>query len=230
MAAYTLADIRANTRAQMELESSDLSDTLIDLWATEATLQIVAERKRWPYFETEWSLAVVSGTQSYALSSLSPTSSVVRDVSAVRDPDNSVLMWAEKRELDRRFISSNSGQPTFWTLFGSSLYLYPTPSANDTFTITGYRKVNDWVADGAGASPDLPEELHPAVLHYCMFKGYAQQEDQGMATYWSQQFAAYVELTARDLVDSPPTAPIVMNGGPQNTGYPSFGRLRYDFE
>lgn len=229
MAALTLADIRQRVYDTMELESSDIPTVLIDLWCTEATLQIVAERKRWPYFEDSWTVAVSASTYQYALSTIGG-GDTIRDVSAVYSSGDRHLEWIDHREAQRMFVSASEGVPLYWTVYATNLELYPIPSASDTLTVIGYREVNDWVADGAGASPDLPEKLHNSVLLYCLFKGYSMQEDLSLATYYSQQFAAYTEVVARDLVDSQPSQPLVMNAGPQNSYGVLPGRLRFPWE
>jgi hypothetical protein len=45
----------------------------------------------------------------------------------------------------------------------------------------GYRRPSDWMAAGAGAVPDFPEEFEDALLAWTLYKAHGHQDDTELA-------------------------------------------------
>lgn len=214
--AYTLEQLRNYVRQHLDL---------LDVWARDASIKISRTRKRWPFFETSWSLVTANGVRDYSLSSIS--SNVEEITSIVRNDRR--LMYLGRDEAEAAYLpyQQSGGYVTYWNVWGDTLRLYPTPSGVDLLDVRGYRKLNDWVADGAGAVPDFPEDFHDAVRLYLLAQAYLQQEDPEMYQQFITSFTAEMDLLKKQYGDAPGAYPLVLGGGPR-VRQPN--RLHYPFD
>lgn len=223
--AYTLDQLRRYVRQHLDLDESEVPNDLLDVWARDATIKIARTRKRWPFFESSWTLSTVAGQADYPISSLSPD--VDEITSVVRN--NLRLSYLGRDEAEAAYLpyQTSNGRVEFFNVWGSSLRLYPTPSGVETLNLRGYRKVSDWVADGAGGTPDFPDDFHDAVRLYLLAMAYMQQEDPEMASQFINAFNAEMELLKKQYGDMPGPYPVVIGGGPRVR---QFDRLNYPFD
>ena len=230
MASQTLQSIRDYVRAYMDLDESDLADNLIDAWCSEGSLLIERSEKRWPFYEKVWTLTTAVGQADYTIATA--VGSDVREIVAMSGPQWE-LMWIDRADADRRWPrnDSSTGDPVAWSTWGTTaIRLHPTPSSATTVLVRGYREPSDWVAAGAGASPDFPDELHPTLIAFVMARAYLQQEDEELAQQNMRIFEASLDAFKRRIVDTPGFQPLVLNGR-HYWGYSNLpGRLRYPFE
>jgi hypothetical protein len=223
--AYTLDQMRIYVRQHLDLDESEVPNELLDVWAGDASIKISRSRKRWPFFETSWVLTTVAGQQDYSLSALSPTPDEV--VSIVRNDRRLAFMGRDEAEAAYLPYQTSTGFVTFYNVWNDTLRLYPTPDMADTLHLRGYRKVNDWVADGAGAYPDFPTDFHDAIRLYLVGMAYLQQEDPEMAGQFINAFNAEMDLLKKQYGDAPGAYPLVFGGGPR---VHQTGRLRFPFD
>lgn len=230
MASQTLQSIRDYVRSYMDLDESDLADTLIDAWCSEGSLLIEKAEKRWPFYETSWTLSTVADQQDYTITTAIGTN--VREVVAITGPRWD-LLWIDRGAADWRWPQNveTTGEPTHWSQWGTtSLRLHPTPSAAVQLTVRGYRTATDWVATGAGTSPDFPAELHPTLMAFVMARAYLQQEDEDLAQQNMQIFEASLDAFRRRITDTPGNQPLILNS--RRSHYSPFlgSRLRFPWE
>ena len=223
--AYTLDQLRRYVRQHLDLDESEVPNDLLDVWARDATIKIARTRKRWPFFETSWTLTTVAGQADYPVAALSPA--VDEITSIVRD--NARLRYLGRDEAEAAYLpyQTYGGLIEFFNVWGEDLRLYPTPDGSQTLLLRGYRKVNDWVADGAGAIPDFPDDFHDAIRLYLLGMAYLQQEDPEMASQFINAFNAEMELLKKQYGDMPGPYPVVLGGGPRVR---QFDRLNYPFD
>lgn len=227
--AYTLNQLRIYVRQHLDLDESEVPDDLLDVWARDATIKISKTRKRWPFLETSWTLNTVAGQRDYDITSLALFNPAVDEiVSVVRNDRRLIFMGRdEAEEAYLPFQSNSNGFVSYYNVWGDMLRLYPTPSSVDVLDIRGYRKVDDWVADGAGAVPDFPEDFHDAIRLYLLGMAYMQQEDPEMASQFIAAFTSEMDLLKKQYGDAPGAYPLVLGGGPR-VRRP--GRLHYPFD
>lgn len=223
--AYTLDQMRIYVRQHLDLDESEIPNELLDVWARDASIKIARTRKRWPFFETSWILTTTSGVRDYSLSALSPTPDEV--VSIVRNDRRLTFMGRDEAEAAYLPYQTSQGFVTYFNVWGDTLRLYPTPDMADTLYLRGYRKVNDWVAGGAGAVPDFPDDFHDAVRLYLVGMAYLQQEDPEMAQQFISAFNAEMDVLKKQYGDAPGAYPLVLGGGPR-VRQP--GRLHFPFD
>lgn len=223
--AYTLDELRVYVRQHLDLDESELPNSLLDVWARDASTKIARARKRWPFYETSWTLTVGGDVSDYAVSALSPVPDEITSV--VRDDRRLVYIGRDEAEAAYLPYQQNSGYVTYWNVWGDTLRLYPTPSGTDLLRLRGYRKAIDWVASGAGATPDFPDEFHDAIRLYLLAMAYLQQEDPEMGQQFIGAFNAEMDLLKKQFGDAPGSYPLVLGGGPRVR---RSGRLHYPFD
>jgi hypothetical protein len=231
MASQTLQSIRTYVRAYMDLDESDLSNDLIDAWCSEGSLLIERAEKRWPFYESTWTLTSVADQEDYTISSA--IGSDIREIVAITGPKWE-LAWVDRMEADRRWPRNDdsSGDVVAWSQWTTTtLRLHPTPGSAETLTVRGYRTPTDWVADGAGGTPDFPDELHPTLMAFVMARAYLQQEDEVLAERNMSIFEASLKQFRDALMSNPGFQPLVLNGR-HTYGRGAYlpARLRYPFE
>ena len=227
--AYTLEQLRIYIRQHLDLDESEVPNELLDVWARDATIKISRTRKRWPFFETSWTLTTTPGVRDYNIYNIALFNPAVDEiVSVVRDDRR--LMFLGRDEAEAAYLpfqSQSNGFVSYYNTWGNNLRLYPTPDSADVLDLRGYRKVNDWVAAGAGAVPDFPEDFHDAVRLYMLGMAYMQQEDPEMAQQFLGAFNGEMDLLKKQYGDAPGAYPLVLGGGPK-VHRP--GRLLYPFD
>lgn len=226
--ALSLDDIRTFIRSHLDLDTDDLPDALVDVFIREGSKRVEKAHTRWPFYEATWPLTTVAGTASYAYASIDST---LDQIAAVSGADFE-LQWIgyDLYTANTQVLSNASGKPRFYSTWGSKLYLAPKPDAAYALTVRGYRKASDWMAGGAGALPDLPDELHNTVALWALAKAYAQQEDPEMASYYERQYIDELNGFMRRIVETPHAQPLVMGGTSSRPKGVMWSRLRYPWE
>lgn len=211
----TLADFRSYIREHLDLDSSDLPDTLVDEFIRDGAILVQYHRTQWPWHETQWTLPVVAGTQTYDLQAdaVHSGSFLVSELRQVRDPDGNKLTLAE-HDIARG--DDGVGTPVEYRLFGDQLTLDVEPSASGTYVLVGYRQPVDWVADGAAATPDTPSTFDGVIRKWALGNAYAHQEEGATASFWMDSASFELERLSKRYNDMPPERIVVNSRGPKN--------------
>lgn len=207
--ALSLQAIRDYVRTHIDLDIEDLPDALLDVFVREGSKRVEKANPRWPFYEATWTFPTVAAQRDYPLSTVSTEINSIASVSA----DDRQLLWVGRdvyQELNP-LNSTSSGKPKWYTWWADTLSLYPTPDAAYSLTMRGYRKPLDWVADGAGGIPDLPDELHNTVATWALSKSYNQQEDPELGGIYEGQFWRELDEFQKRIVQTPHPQPLVLN-------------------
>lgn len=204
--ARTLDDFRSFIRTVADLDATELPNVLVDQWIREAAEKVQRHKNNWPFYQASWTVATVAGTQAYDI----PTIGSIDEIESIV-ASNRLLEGVGYGAARRSFPPPiPSGPPVVWTRWGSDLLLFPIPSGVETLTIYGYKSPTDWVADGAGGTPDTPAEFDQVILDWATGTMFAQQEDTALAvSYWDKANLRLVEL--EDAYNDLPPSPIVYN-------------------
>lgn len=222
---YTLGEIRQYVWDHLDLDSSELPTTLLDVWAREASIRIANARSRWPFFEQEWSLTTVAGQNDYLFSSFSPT---IDEISSIVGNQRR-LAWIGRDEAERRYLpdTSSNGLSVLFSTWNQKVRLYPTPGGEETLLVRGYRKPTDWVSNGAGATPDFPDDFHDAIRLYVLSSAYAQQEDTQLSQMYRGFYGEELDRLKKMYGEIPRAYPLVIGSGPRLS---ERNRLLFPFE
>lgn len=236
MAALSADDIRSYVRTALDVEVSELPNTLIDVWMQEAYDKVVALADRGPYWlHVTYTFDSVIGTQAYDLDS-EPTLISPQPLQYIEDVrgDTWTLTPRSHRQMraEYRQTSPSQAKSTEFSLWGRSLYLWPIPSAVISYQVTGTRQPIDWIA--VNGSPDCPNEFHGFIADYALARGYAQQDDPESAATLLNGWEAQVKKLLVRSQDGMTSQPLTINGGngrePWRAERSSLGPLIYTWE
>lgn len=202
-----LSELRDAVRTQLDLDEDDVANTTLDMYIREGYDRTIQLERRWPFFETTWD--VTSTGASIAVPA------TLAGVSSVIDVDNNVRLVQIGTELaEDKFYGNNAqGTPKYFSWWGNTLTLYPSPSANTDYRIRGWRKPTDWISAGAASEVDADERLHLPLFHYACSLAYAQLEDTELENTYMRRWAATTQQAHDDIMRPQHHEPLVLNGG-----------------
>jgi hypothetical protein len=206
----TLQNIRDQVRTQLEVDEDELPNTQVDVYIAEGFERTVQLEQRWPFYQTTWTVSSVADTQTITLpTDLEAVASILDTDAGFRlqpvDHDIAELTWAADDTADN---------PIYYSVWGGSFHLWPTPTQVIEYTVRGWRQPTDWVADGASAAVDADSRLHRCIVHYACSRAYAAQEDEVLAREYLMTWEQGCERARRAIMRSKDEAqPLVLNGG-----------------
>lgn len=220
MAKRQLSNYRTDIRAITDLDSTDLPDATLDMFLRDGARY--AQRFNqglWPFFEELWTFDTVDEQAAYDMDTEvaedHASDYLVAQIRTVRRDDLTLIPWnRDTYERTVRVDATTEGKPSYWTLWGENLTLYPVPDGIYTLTVRGWRKGMNWIGDGTTATvvSDMPEEFDDAILQWALGDTYAHQDEPATSLYYHNR----ADLTLTQLEDqydqSIPTD-IVMNRG-----------------
>lgn len=179
-----LDQIRLMTRAQLDLDDTDLPDALLDNFVRDGYERIINMERRWPFFEQTWTVPVAAGDPLIMPIDLAEADSLV-------GTNGKRLHRVTRRWAEDRFnvVTPTTGTTGgFWYPLGRQIYVLPNVSVAETYQIVGFRLPSDWVSLGASAEVDADPRLHMAIVWYACSAGYAQQEDEVLEQTYMNRF------------------------------------------
>ncbi len=232
-----ILEMRDYIRSVVDIDSSDISDDVLNRFLGEGYDLIVYSDKRWPFYEVQNTFSTVADQKDYSLAEVGVNvTNGLREINALRT-DKHVITFVGRDEGDVVYpIETNTtGEPWWWSYWAESVRLYPTPSSVLTVSVRGY---GDPTAFGAGSadtvSPsDLPTPFHVVIATYGLARAYEQQEDPTMANQYFAIFQQeFTNLKAR-YNDMPAPQPVLLNSRSASRWRSQVilpNRLRYGWE
>ena len=232
-----ILEMRDYIRSVVDIDSSDISDDVLNRFLGEGYDLIVYSDKRWPFYEVQNTFPTVADQKDYSLAEVGVNiTNGLREINALRT-DRHVITFVGRDEGDVVYpIETNTtGEPWWWSYWAESVRLYPTPSSVLTVSVRGY---GDPTAFGAGSadtvSPsDLPTPFHVVIATYGLARAYEQQEDPTMANQYFAIFQQeFTNLKAR-YNDMPAPQPVLLNSRSASRWRSQVilpNRLRYGWE
>jgi len=209
-----LQEIRDLVRTHLDLELEDLPDPLLDAFVREGSRRIEQAERYWPFYQETFLYTLPGAEASTALAIIDST---LVEVAAITRSDGRRLRFLGPAEYEQRTLSEQTGSVSFFTQWGETLFWGPVPDAATDLVIRGYRRAEDWVADGAGAVPDMPVELHNTIFLWALAKAYAQQEDTELSSTYERMFSDELNLFRRRFTQMNTTQPIILGGNTHTT-------------
>lgn len=194
----TAAEIRQAVRDITDLDSTDVSDSLIDLYIRDGYYRILDTEKRWGFLEFSFTFQTSAGTRSYSLETIA--SEPMGQISSIVDNTGSGyrLGMIGYDEAEQTYIGAydNTSNPLFYAVWADSIHLYPKPSDVRTLTCRGYREPYDWLTEGGDV--DAHPSLHFPLVYYACSRVYQQLEDAAMADVYKRSFDEGVSLAIKN--------------------------------
>lgn len=224
--ALTLSEMQEFVRRHADADAEDAPNSSLEVYGRIAYNDILSRRNGWPHLAVTYDMTTVASQAEYDLSGLSTTdmdivTSIVDQVSLGRR-----LVYMSQADADIAFggpVNATSDLAVAYTLRGSQVVLYPTPSAIKTYRVRGFRTAATW-PNGAGSTPDLPAALHEAIAWYMLSSYFLAQEDTQLAGVYMQEYETMVDRHLKNETSREYSSRVVTMGG-QNARYPgSFTR------
>ncbi len=140
-----ISDMRAYIRSIVEIDSSDISDDILNRFLGEGYDQVVYSEKRWPWYEVSTTFNTVSSTSDYTLATVGASvTNGLREVQAIRTDDH-VLTFLGRDDGDIVYPlnSASTGDVYYWSFWADNVRLYPTPSSAQTLYVRGYKSPSE---------------------------------------------------------------------------------------
>ena len=236
MASMTAGAIRSFVRTHLDVDVDELPNELLDVFMRDAVIRIISYFDESPvWLQSEYNFTTVVGQQSYDLDSTAgmivPTA--LQTIDDVRGPFYSLTPRPHRQVRSEYREDAPTGRPQQYSVWGRSLYLWPTPSQAESYWVTGIRQPNwDWLTS-ANQTPDLPEEFHPLIAQWALSRSYAQQDDPQMADFYRGEFSTELKNLSKRWRANLTAQPLVLNGGRITEPYRTqrtLGPLIYDWE
>jgi hypothetical protein len=207
----TRTDIINSVRAITELDASDVSDAVLQLYIRDGYNRIIDLERRWNFLEVSFSMDTTANQQAYTINDF--TTHDIREVVSILDQDNVRLNYISYDEAEEQFLVSEESfsDPQFYSMWADQIHLFPVPSSVITLLVRGYRNPTDWVTsdsvvDGSDAF-DIP------LVYYAVSRVYQAQEEAQTAAIYERSFTDAIAIARKDLTRPPSAAPTVLAGG-----------------
>lgn len=243
MATLAVADIYNYILSFVDLDSTDVPQTLCNSWIQEGYDDLMGQDVRWPWFEVggqdagnSYSITTVAGQQNYPLPSVMDQNN---GAACVVDPKRIVavqgphweLQYSSQTGLESMFTPAFQvdNEPEWWTLWGETgVTLWPIPNGAYQVNIRAYREPCDFVALGTGGLIDAPKDFGTCIQQYALSNCWSQQSDLQQAAYWMQNYLAAKDRLKKRYIRGPQAQNLTLNGGRTNRSLPP--RLLFPFE
>ena len=232
-----ISEMRSYIRSVVDIDSSDISDDVMNRFLGEAYDVIVYSEKRWPFFEVSTTFSTTGGTEDYALATVGASvTNGLREIASLKTDDHVIqYLGRDTGDIVYPLDSTNSGDPWYWSYWADNVRLYPTPGSGETVYVRGYKNP---AAFGAGSSDatepsDLPTPFHMVLATYGIARAYEQQEDPTMASQYFSIFNQELENLRARYEDTPAPQPVRLNSRTASRWMSQSylpNRLRYSWE
>lgn len=214
--------LRDYVRAQMDVDQSDLPDSILNVYLQEAFDRTMAFTNKWPRNETAWGLSVLAGAQSTTIPS---DVNVPTLMSVVAVDQGYALVQVDQHLAEMNFApltNSATATPVYFSIWGDQLTLWPHPNAAEPFDITlrGFRKPT-W-DNSASTIPDLDPRLHVTLAYFALGLAYAKEEDEVMEGIYMGRWNRDLSQQLTAILEPSHQRPLVMHGGSPYGGVPSY--------
>lgn len=117
------------------------------------------------YRQTSTTLALVAGTESYAI----PAGILnIDQVQIASDPPMDVVRWTDYENYKREFLLvTDTGYPQFCSIYQRQLWFYPIPDSALTANLRGIEVMTNLDADAD--VPDLPLDFHRSIQEIAIY-------------------------------------------------------------
>jgi hypothetical protein len=205
----------------VDLDETDLPDSIVDQFAREGFQRIYSLERRWPYLQETYSFNTVANQREYTISTIGDIREIISVVDTSQSGarltlipyDNAEEIWLGNTDVPSR--------PYFYSFWDKKLLLWAKPDAIYPITVRAYRNpLYTWLSD-ATLTIDLDEWFHALLPYFVIARVYQRQEDSDLSAMYMRSFEEGVGLARRDLMKASSAQPVIMSAGRQ---YPTMRR------
>jgi hypothetical protein len=217
----TAATLRSTVRDITDLDTTDLPDSLLNLYIRDGYYRILDLEKRWSFLEKSFTFNTVAEQRAYTISAF--TADPIGQIVSVVDNSGTGMRlemvgfdMAEETYIGAYDTSSN---PLFYAFWEGEIHLYPKPNDVRTLSVRAYREPIDWVTTGGDV--DASPSLHFPLAYYACSRIYQRLEDTVMANDYKKAFDEGVILAKNNIMKPTSHAHLRLSQG-QTSGRPTF--------
>jgi hypothetical protein len=205
----------------VDLDETDLPDSIVDQFAREGFQRIYSLERRWPYLQETYSFNTVANQREYTISTIGDIREIISVVDTSQSGarltlipyDNAEEIWLGNTDVPSR--------PYFYSFWDKKLLLWAKPDAIYPITVRAYRNpLYTWLSDDT-ITIDLDEWFHALLPYFVIARVYQRQEDSDLSSMYMRSFEEGVGLARRDLMKASSAQPVIMSAGRQ---YPTMRR------
>jgi len=217
----SLTELRSQVRAIIDLDETDLPDTVIDQFAREGFQRIYTLERRWPYLEQTYTLATVANQRAYTISTIGDIREIISIIDNTASGNRLTLIPYDEAERIWLANTDVAGRPYFYSFWDGQLLFWPKPDTVYNMTIRAYRNpVYTWLTN-TEEDIDIDEWFHALLPYFVLARVYQRQEDAELSAMYLRSFEEGVGLARRDLMKASSAQPVIMSGGRR---YPTMRR------
>jgi len=186
MAAMDRDAILAQVRLVTGIEAANVTDAEIVLLIN-AGVDEVSIADWWPFLEASAAFNLVDSQQAYTFAVIA--SDFEYAVALVDDDNDKTIPYIAPATFFHNYGNDTGNESTefnFYTIWEESIYLTPTPEANDTARLSLYYYKTGTQLSAGGTSPDWHEGFHQILVEYCKWKLWEREE------YFAQSERAFI--------------------------------------
>ena len=217
----TLTQLRTQVRNMVDLDETDLPDSIVDQFAREGFQRIYALERRWPILQETYTFNTVANQREYTISTIGD----IREIISVVDTSTqgARLNLIDYNEAEGIWLGNLdvASRPYFYSFWDKKLQLWAKPDIVYPMTVRAFRNpVYTWLSN-VNEAIDLDEWFHAILPYFIIARVYQRQEDSDLSVMYMRSFDEGVAFARRDLMKASSAQPVVMSGGKQ---YPTLQR------
>lgn len=217
----TLTQLRTQVRNMVDLDETDLPDSIVDQFAREGFQRIYALERRWPILQETYTFNTVANQREYMISTIGD----IREIISVVDTSTqgARLNLIDYNEAEGIWLGNLdvASRPYFYSFWDKKLQLWAKPDIVYPMTVRAFRNpVYTWLSN-VNEAIDLDEWFHAILPYFIIARVYQRQEDSDLSAMHMRSFDEGVAFARRDLMKASSAQPVVMSGGKQ---YPTLQR------
>lgn len=217
----TASQLRAVVREITDLDTADLSDSLLNMYMNDGYYRILDLEKRWPFLETTFTFTTVANQKAYNIAAMT-ADPIAQIVSVIDNTATGVRLdniSHDEGELAFNGTQDVSGEPLFYSFWKGEINLFPKPNNARVLNVRGYREPTDWITTGGAV--DASANLHLPLVYYACSRVYQRLEDPDMANEYKRSFDEGVVLAVKNIMKPVSHAHTVLSAG-RTTGRPTY--------
>ena len=217
----TLTELRTQVRNMVDLDETDLPDSIVDQFAREGFQRIYSLERRWPYLQETYSFNTVANQREYTISTIGDIREIISVVDTSQSGARLTLIPYDNAEEIWLGTTDVPSRPYFYSFWDKKLQLWAKPDAIYPITVRAYRNpLYTWLSDDT-ITIDLDEWFHALLPYFVIARVYQRQEDSDLSSMYMRSFEEGVGLARRDLMKASSAQPVIMSAGRQ---YPTMRR------
>ena len=207
----TLTQLRTQVRNMVDLDETDLPDSIIDQFAREGFQRIYALERRWPILQETYTFNTVANQREYTISTIGD----IREIISVVDTSTqgARLNLIDYNEAEGIWLGNLdvASRPYFYSFWDKKLQLWAKPDIVYPMTVRAFRNpVYTWLSN-VNEAIDLDEWFHAILPYFIIARVYQRQEDSDLSAMYMRSFDEGVAFARRDLMKAYSAQPVVMS-------------------